>query len=198
LEGVAGAGSVDAGQKEAWKIDAGRGVNVKFPPGFRLEVLSRRHPRRSFSCGEPTVDSWLHTKALQNQDKRLSVTKVLLDSADDIAGYYTLATGQVDFSDLPNDLAAKLPRRLLPVAMLAWLGVSTGHQGIGLGGKLLAQALRDCFEAGRTFAFIAVIVDCVNEDSRAFFSQYDFAPLPGHPFRLFISAAELDTHMKSP
>ena len=74
-----------------------------------------------------------------------------------MAGYYTLATGQVDFSDLPVDATKRLPRRALPVAILAWLGVSTDYQGQGLRRLLLAQALRDCYEAGNTFAFEAMM-----------------------------------------
>jgi hypothetical protein len=87
---------------------------VLFPDGFRLESLRRAHPRRSFRCGEDKVDDWLATKALQQQEKRLSVTRVLLDEASAIAGYYTLATGQVDFGDLPPEVAKHLPRRNLP------------------------------------------------------------------------------------
>jgi GNAT superfamily N-acetyltransferase len=112
-----------------------------------------------------------------------------------IAGYYTLATGQVDFGDLPLDLAKRLPRRLLPVAILAWLGVSRDRQVRGLGRLLLAQALSDCHEAGKTFAFIAVILDCVNDEAKAFYQKWDFLELPGHPYRLFLSAAQLDLMM---
>ena len=72
-------------------------------------------------------------------------------------GYYTLAAGQVDFGDLPVEATKHLPRRMLPVAVLAWLGINVAHEGQGLGRRLLAQALRDCYEAGKTFAFIAVI-----------------------------------------
>lgn len=74
---------------------------VRFPPGFRLERLARAHRRSPFESGEPAVDAWLRTKALQNQEKHLSTTRVLFDDAGEIAGYYTLATGQVDFGDLP-------------------------------------------------------------------------------------------------
>ena len=94
---------------------------VRFPEGFRLERLRREHPRRQFQSGDHDVDDWLATKALQNQEKRLSVTKVLLDETGAIAGYYTLATGQVDFAELPAEATKRLPRRLLPVAVLAWL-----------------------------------------------------------------------------
>lgn len=171
---------------------------VRFPEGFRLERLARAHPRKRFRCGEEAVDAWIGTKALQNQDKHLSVTKVLLDEAREIAGYYTLATGQVDFGDLPPEVAKQLPRRLLPVAVLAWLGVSEARQGQGLGQLLLAQALRDCHEAGKTFAFIAVLLDCVSDRAKAFYQRYDFRELPGHPYRLFLSAAQLDALMASP
>ena len=124
------------------------------------------------------------------------MTKVLLDESERIAGYSTLATGQVDFGDLPVDVTKRLPRRSLPVAILAWLGVSTDHQGRGLGKLLLAQALRDCYEAGDTFAFVAVILDCLNDDVRRFYQQWDFQQLPGHPYRLFLSHRQLEAMMR--
>jgi GNAT superfamily N-acetyltransferase len=168
---------------------------VRFPEGFHLESLHRRHPRKDFRSGEKLVDDWLAAGALQNQDKHLSATKVLLDEAGAIAGYYTLATGQVDFGDLPAEIAKSLPRRLLPVAVLAWLGVSLQRQRQGLGRLLIAQALRDCHEAGKTFAFIAVILDCLNDAAKAFYQQWDFQELPGHPHRLFLSARRLEAMM---
>ncbi len=164
---------------------------VRFPAGYRLETLQARHPRRRFRSGEPAVDEWLAARALQNQEKHLSATKALLDEAGALAGFYTLATGQVDFGDLPPEIARKLPRRLLPVAVLAWLGVSLDHQRRGLGRRLVAQALGDCHEAGKTFAFVAVVLDCLNDDARAFYRQWDFEELPGHPYRLFLSAGRL-------
>ena len=168
---------------------------VHFPAGFRLERLSSEHPRRRFQCGEPTVDAWLATKALQHQKKHLSVTRILTDDAGAIAGYYTLATGQVDFGELPADVSRHLPHRVLPVAVLAWLGVDRQRRGQGLGSLLLAQALRDSWEAGKTFPFVAVILDCINESAKAFYRRWDFAELPGHPFRLFLSAKPLDAMM---
>ena len=142
------------------------------------------------------MEDWLVSKALQNQDKHLSATKVLLDTAGTIAGYYTLATGQIEFSDLPAEITKRLPRRLLPVAVLAWLGVATEHQGQGLGRLLLAQALRDCYQAGKTFAFLAVILDCLTDSAKAFYRKWDFEELPGHPDRLFLSAAKLEAMME--
>lgn len=168
---------------------------VPLPAGFRLERLTKAHPRKAFGSGQTAVDDWLRTKALQNQEKRLSVTKVLLDTAGAVAGYCTLATGQVDFGDLPQDVAKKLPKRTLPVAVLAWLGVAADRHGQGLGRSLLAQALRDCHDAGQTFAFVAVVLDCIDDAAKAFYQHFDFAELPGHPYRLFLTAAQLDAMM---
>lgn len=165
---------------------------VRFPDGFHFESFARSHPRKNFDCEHEQVNDWLKAKALQNQDKRLSVTKVLLDEKGVIAGYYSLATGQIDFSDLPADVAKNLPKRQLPVAVLAWLGVAKHCQGQGLGQRLLAQALRDCYEASKTFAFIAIILDSVDDASKSFYERFSFSPLPGRPYRLFLSATQLD------
>ncbi len=114
---------------------------VHLPPGMRVEPLRREHPRRKFRSGETRVDQWFACKARQHQEKHLSVTKVLLDDAGTIAGYYTLATGQIDFGDLPIEFVKRLPRRVLPVAVLAWLGVDAQRHGQRQEKLLLAHAL---------------------------------------------------------
>ncbi len=160
-----------------------------------LTTLERVHRRKAFDCGEAAVNEWLRARALQNQEKHLSTTKVLLSGENEIAGFYTLATGQVDFGDLPAELARGLPRRSLPVAIVAWLGMDQRFQGQGLGDRLLAQALRDCHAAGQTFTFIAVVLDCLHERAKAFYQRWDFQQLPGHPYRLFLSAQTLNAMM---
>lgn len=170
---------------------------VRFPAGFRVEPLRRDHPRSDFSSGQAAVDAWLTKQALQNQEKHLSVTRVLLDADEKLAGYYTLATGQVDFCALPDELVKKLPRRALPVAVLAWLGVVEKHHRRGLGTRLLAQALADCHGAGQTFPFIAVILDCVDEEAKAFYERWDFREVPGRPMRLYLPFALLTKMMSA-
>lgn len=173
-------------------------TEVQLPAGFRLERLRRHHPRQHFRSGAAAVDAWLVRNALQQQTKHLSVTKVLLDADGAIAGYCTLATSQVDFGALPDELTRRLPQRLLPVAILAWLGVDAARHGQGLGRLLLAQALRDCFEAGKTFAFVAVLLDCLDDAAKSFYRHWDFEELPGHPYRLFLSSQRLEALMREP
>ncbi len=80
---------------------------------------------------------------------------------------------------------------------MAWLGVEQASQGQGQGQRLPAQALRDAYEADRTFAFIAVILDRVDEKAKAFYRKFDFQELPGHPNRLFLATRQLEAIMES-
>lgn len=158
----------------------------RFPDGWRFEVLSKSHHRSRFESGQDAVDAWLKKSALQSQGKHLTATKVLLDARGHLVGYYTLATSQIDFSDLPAELAKKLPRRNLPVGVLAWLGVDKSYQGRGIGQRLLATALMDCYQASQTFAFIAIVLDCIDSNAKSFYQRFDFAELPGYPMRLYL------------
>ena len=170
---------------------------VRFPNGWKIEGLDKSHHRRVFRSGSEAVDHWFRQLALQSQAKHLTTTKVLFNDCGSIVGYYTLATSQVDFSELPFDLAKSLPRRQLPVAVLAWLGVEKSFQEQGMGKRLLAAALNDCYVAGQTFAFVAVILDCVDQSAKEFYQRFDFEPLPGYPMRLFLSFKQLDKMMNS-
>ena len=75
---------------------------VQLPKGFGFEQLCGDHPRKVFRCGQDKVNDWLATKALQHQNKHLSVTKVLVDQNAAIAGFFTIAMGQVDFGNLAH------------------------------------------------------------------------------------------------
>ena len=167
-----------------------------FPEALALEALGKRHRRRHFRSGQVRVDQWLSERALQSQEKHLTTTKVLASNEGDIAGFYSLATGQIDFSELPADIAKKLPRRQLPAAFLAWLGVAEERQGGGLGTLLFARAIRDCYDGGRTFAFVAVVIDCIDENAKRWYQRWDFRELPGQSNRLFIEWARLDAMMR--
>lgn len=167
-------------------------MSVIFPKGFKVEQLNKSHPRAKFSSGESVVDEWLHKRARQAQDKRLSVTRVLISDTGKIAGYYTLAMGQVNFDELPAEQTKKLSHTLLPIITLAWLGVDKEYQRQGLGDRLLAQALSDCHTTGQMMSYIAVILDCLNDKAKKFYLRYDFQQVSGYPMKLFLPWMTLD------
>ncbi len=169
---------------------------VSWPDGFSIEQLKKSYKRSSFSSGTESVDEWLKKHAHQAQKKRLSITRVLVKETDIIAGYYTLAMGQVNFDLLPIDMAKKMPDTLLPVITLAWLGLDQRFQNRGLGKRLLAQALVDCHNTGQIMPFIAVLLDCATVNAKSFYRHFDFEELPGHRMKLMLSWKLLDQMMK--
>lgn len=171
--------------------------DIIYPDGFTLEFIRKQHPRKHFVSGEPAVDAWLQTKALQNADKRLTSTTLLLDPDRQIAGFYSLASKAIDFSDLPEDATHHLPQRPLPVAVVAWLGIDQKYQGQGLGKRLFAKALTDCFMASSSLPFVAVVLDCLTQEAKEFYQHWQFEEMPEQPMRLFLSYARLEAMLES-
>jgi len=78
---------------------------VRWPTGFCIEQLAKHQKRSAFRSDVEPVDEWLKKSARQAQKKRLSITRVLIKEPDTIVGYYTLAMGQVNFDELPHEMA---------------------------------------------------------------------------------------------
>lgn len=168
---------------------------TRFADGWAIEELDAGHPRAAFRSGRAEVDGWLHEHARQAQAKQLSVTRVLVDGDRAIAGYFTLAIGQVDFGDLPLETARGLPRRRLPVLVLAGLAVRADLHGHGLGRRLLARALSDAHRASAAAPFIGVVLDGLDDETRSFYARFDFVALPSHPNRLLLPYRRLSAMM---
>jgi len=64
-------------------------------------------------------------------------------AAQDVAGYYTLTATSVALSSFSPEIVKKLPRYpVVPAVLLGRLAMARHYQGQGLGGILLADALR--------------------------------------------------------
>ena len=105
-----------------------------------------------------------------------------------VAGYYTLASASVELSDLPEATAKKLPRYpCVPAVRMGRLAVDRDFKGVGLGGALLADALRRCAQA--EIAAYALIVDAKDETAADFYRHHGFIALPSSALRLFLPLA---------
>lgn len=99
--------------------------------------------------------------------------------------------GEIEFGKLPEHFVKGLPRRNLPLAFLAWLGIDSPQQRKGLGERLLVQALTDALAASEHLSFVALALDCLDEGVKGFYLRFDFEELPEDPLRLFLSHAKL-------
>lgn len=100
-------------------------------------------------------------------------------------GYFSLTMGSVLRSDAPKTLVRGLPAHPIGVALLARLAVDARHQGEGLGGLLLAEALRKAVAAGDAAAARLVVVDAIDEAAARFYAHHGFFAVPEHPMRLY-------------
>ncbi len=142
-----------------------------------------KHNREAFSCGVAALDSYLHRQASQDVSKRVAAAFVMTPDGETIAGFYTLSAHVVSLSDLPANVAKKLPRYpAVPATLLGRLAVSNDFRGKGIGELLLLDAFKRVLANAREGASAAVVVDA--KDDR-FYLHQDFIPLPSQPNRLF-------------
>lgn len=155
---------------------------------WRIEPLDQSHERGPFASGSPALDDYLKKYARQNADLDYGRTFVLVrDGESRIFGYYTLSAGAVAREHLPLEESRRLPRYPAPVAHLGRLARDQELRGKGLGGLLLADALRRAHRVSKELALYAV--DAVAKDARAkaFYRAYGFRELLDDPLHLFLS-----------
>jgi GNAT superfamily N-acetyltransferase len=158
--------------------------------GYRIRPLDGAVDTGAFHCGQTILDDYILRFA--PQDVRRGVARVFIATPDDdprrLAGFFALSAGSVNCSDLPADLARKLPQYPVPMALLGRLAVDTAFQGKGLGSILLADACRKVAGASAVLAVVGMIVDAKDEPAVAFYRHFGFIPLPGMPKRLLLPA----------
>lgn len=152
-----------------------------------IEPLSREHDRKAFDCGDEEVTRFLREKALQDQERDLSRTMVLVNpkaSKATIIGYHTLVMTQVRQEEIPNDR----PRikRGIPVILLGQLGVDVKFQGQGLGDLLLMDVQARTDEISQKVGIRALMLDARTERLAAWYEKHDFIRFP-NSLRMFKS-----------
>jgi GNAT superfamily N-acetyltransferase len=153
--------------------------------------LRGKHGFEGFSCGEESLDAWLHRHARQAEAG--STARVYVSSAGDVVvGYYALAVGQVEPADATQRLVKGQPsRRPVPVAILARLAVDQRYQGRGLGRSLLQDALLRCADAAGKVGIRALVVHSLAE-ARPFYERFGFEPSPTDPLHLILLLKDLE------
>jgi GNAT superfamily N-acetyltransferase len=156
---------------------------------FRLEQLKDEHERSSFACGEDALDRYIRTQATQDIRRRVASCFVAVEVATgQLAAYYTIASAGIPITDLPQEIIKRLPRYpTLPAVRIGRLAVDLKFHGQGLGGSLLADAIRRTLQAPP--AVFTLLVDAKSDEAVAFYQHYGFLPLASRPRTLFLPLA---------
>jgi ribosomal protein S18 acetylase RimI-like enzyme len=156
--------------------------------GSRFEPLAAHHDRRTFSCGVPELDRYFHQQVTQDVRRHVTNCFVVITPDDVIAGYYTLASGSIPISELPNDLAKRLPRYpTLPAVRIGRLAIDLRFRGQGFGRLLLWDAAMRAQKADQ--ANFTLLVDAKDDLAVEFYRHFGFISFTSAPRVLFLPLA---------
>lgn len=157
---------------------------------LRIEKLRREHGVEGFNCGREELNRFLARYALTNQQAGAAQTYVAL-SGEAVAGYYSLAVGEVAYAGAPERLSKGLARHPIPVMLLARLAVGSAWQGRRIGSGLLKDAMRRTVQAADIAGIRALVVHAKDDPARAFYAHFGFVPSPSDPLHLFLLVKDL-------
>ena len=157
---------------------------------FRIILLDAALDRSQFHSGSEPLDRYFQQQVTQDIRRRVTACFVALDQENRVAGYYTLAASSVPLTNLPNNLAKKLPRYpSIPTIRMGRLAVDQAFKGRGLGAALLADALDRAIHA--EIAAYALVVDAKDDVAAAFYRHHGFIALPDSLLTLFLPLASV-------
>jgi GNAT superfamily N-acetyltransferase len=154
-----------------------------------IEPLATQHDRASFECGNEALDRYLKERA--TQDIRRGLARLFVATAADdparVLGFFTLSATAIIASDLPPEVAKRLPRYPIPAALIGRLAVDREMAGRGLGGVLLMDAIEKAKVAARTIAITVIVVDPIDDTAQSFYAAFGFRSLQGPQRRMFLA-----------
>ena len=134
-----------------------------------------RHDRRSFDCGDDTLNIWLARFAGQNRRRNTAATWVIADPAGVVVAYASLSMSGIDLSGAAAPIAKQAPDPV-PVLMCGRLAVDHRYAGLGIGTALVRHILATAVELNHKAACKAVVVTALHDRARAWWTRYGFEP----------------------
>lgn len=153
---------------------------------MHIQALSG-HDRSQFTSGQPEIDEWFHQRAGQDQRRGLTRVFVALDDRFGVIGFYGVSSWALRLSDLPLDVARRLPRYpLVPSILIGRLARDERARGEGVGDFLLGDAIRRIVGTSESIGCFAIAVEAKDEHATGLYLRFGFRRLPDAPLRLYL------------
>jgi len=154
------------------------------------EPLAASHDVSEFSCGYSTLDNWLKTRALSNQQRGFTAVMVVHQDGR-VVGYYGLAPTAVVPSVLPRSIRTGQPPDPVPCLLLGQLATDLQWAGRGIGTGLLKHALARCVQAASLIGGRALMVNAIDDEAARFWARRGFIASKDDPLILFRSIGDI-------
>jgi ribosomal protein S18 acetylase RimI-like enzyme len=152
---------------------------------YKIELLSSKHDRGSFRCGESDLDRYLQHQALQDVKRKFASVFVAVELTSGVVhGFYSLS------------MARKMPRYpTVPAVRLGRLAVHLDFQGIGLGTHLLIDAMNRVLK--NEIAWTSFIVDVKSDKVRDWYTtSFGFQSFLDNKNHLYLMRKTIESALK--
>lgn len=147
-----------------------------------------------FVCRSTEQTEWLRDHARQaNSSGTARVLVVTETDGNEVVAYYAWSMASLAIADAPARLRKGAGQYPQPVALLARLGVSTEHEGHGLGAALLLDVISRTAELGQGIGCRGLLVHAETVEARAFYKHLieEFEPSPTDDLHLVLLMKDL-------
>ena len=147
---------------------------------MKVVLLEKTHDRTKFSCEEKSLTQYITKQVSQDIKKRLAACFVIVNSSNEVIGYYTLTSESLGRESIPSEFQKKVPRNYnAPVILLGRLARDLSQKGTQIGEHLLLDALhRSYIISSENLGAMAVVVDPLSQHAIDFYAKYGFILLP--------------------
>ena len=150
-----------------------------------IKEIQRKSLLKNFDCGIEQLNEFLSRYAIKNDELGIGRTFIALNSSNHILGYFTLATAQVAYQEIPDECKGKLPKYPIPALRIARLAVNEELQGNEIGKWLLSQVFIKAVQVSDITGLYLIIVDA-KETSKSFYEYYGFQRLVDEELSYFV------------
>ncbi len=152
-----------------------------------IKPFHRQQDRTRFDCSQPSLNRYIKQQA--SQDIRRAICRIFVAmqlKSSSILGYYTLSALSISVTNLPQDIAKRLPKHPLPAVLIWRLPVDKLAQRQGIGKMLLADAVKRTLTIREELGIYALVVDAIDDYAASFYNRFGFIPFDTSNHRLFL------------
>lgn len=169
-------------------------TDLDYLRGVTIEPFdATRHDRSSFTCGVERIDDFLKITASKYMGSDSGRIYAAVERAGGrLVGFYALGPHAIDASSLEEDMRRRTPNfDRIPAFLLSMIAAHVDVGNRGVGGFLLADALRRCLRASDEIGGRFVVLDAIGDDAARLYARYGFSPLASDPRRMVLSLARI-------
>lgn len=144
-----------------------------------------------FESGAEQIDEWFRRFAKLAAGSGTAKTYVACNKGGEIAGFYSIATGQINKVDATSRVGKGVGRHAIPVIVLARLAVDLKFQGMGVGHGLLQDCVSRVVKIREEVGVRALVTHAKDAEAAGFYARFGFEQSPVNERQMMVLMKDL-------